>query len=444
MAATWGEKLKKVRQFVFHDVWDIDLTSLSLKRGFLVRGVRVAQLVMKGFQEDDLAVHASSLTFVTLTSLVPILAVAFALLKGFGFGQEQINALMTWNQSMPLEFQEFVNQILKIVNSTNFSALGWIGLAAFLLTAVMVLASVENSFNRIWGVTKPRTYLRQMANYIAVLVLVPFLVGIASTIGAYLKGGEAVLPAQMGWLVHSALGVASLFTAWLAFWFLYVFVPNTRVRFVPAVISSLITALTFLAWQKIYIALQVGVARYNAIYGTFASVPIFLAWLYVSWVIVLLGTELAFAIQNSATYQMESTAEAASCKSRILLALAVVRQAAGALVNHAPYFETSAFARDQRVPIRLVNSIVRILVKDNILAEIAERQGCYVLLKAPDTIKVIDIVGMVMQEGSQPEKLGLMHLDPSIDKVLATLDKGLNESLVHLTLQDLLKSNEPH
>ncbi|HBA85843.1 MAG TPA: hypothetical protein DCZ95_17305 [Verrucomicrobia bacterium] len=444
MTDGWVEKLKKLQQFVLHDVWDIDLASLSFKRSFLVRGVRVGQLVIKGFQEDDLAVYASSMTFVTLTSLVPILAVAFALLKGFGFGQEQITNLLDWRQSMPVEFQTFIDQVLSIVNTTNFSALGWIGLVFFVFTAIMVLASVENSFNRIWGVSKSRTYLRQMANYISVLVLVPILVGIASTIGAYLRGGESLLPESMGWLVRMVLRVASLFTAWLAFWFLYVFVPNTRVQAVPALISSLFGALTFLAWQKVYIALQVGVARYNAIYGTFASVPIFLAWLYVSWVIVLLGTELAFAIQNSATFKMESSADTASCRSRILLALAVVRQAAGALVSNGPSFETSQFARDQRVPIRLLNSIVRILVKAHFLAEIAERQGCYVLLKSPDSIQVKDLVDLVMQEGSQPEKLGLIHLDSSIGNVLGTLDRGLNESLTHLTVQDLLKTHEPN
>ena len=150
------ERLKtgwqKFRRFLLHGVWDTDLDSLSAGRSLPIRIVRIGQLIIKGFNEDDLAIHASALTFVTLMSLVPMMAVAFALLKGFGFGQERIAQLLDWVEAMPPEFQAFVDNVLGIVNTTNFAALGWVGLGVVLFTAVLVLASVEISFNRIWGV----------------------------------------------------------------------------------------------------------------------------------------------------------------------------------------------------------------------------------------------------------------------------------------------------
>ncbi|MFH0880218.1 MAG: YhjD/YihY/BrkB family envelope integrity protein, partial [Lentisphaerota bacterium] len=175
MSEDGGTNWGKVRKLFSHEVWDLDLASLSAERSFLVRVIRVGQLVIRGFKEDDLFVHASALTFVMLTSLVPMLAVVFALLRGFGFGQDQINSLMAWKDSMPTEFQAFVDNVIQIVISTNFSALGWIGVAFVILTAVMVLGSVEVSFNRVWGVTTPRAMIRQVANYTSLLVLVPFL-----------------------------------------------------------------------------------------------------------------------------------------------------------------------------------------------------------------------------------------------------------------------------
>lgn len=419
-------------------MWDMDLAALSAERGLLVRTLRVAQLVFRGFKEDDLAVHASSLTFVTLTSLVPILAVAFAVLKGFGFGQDKINGLLSWTAQMPEEFQDFIRQMLEIVNSTNFAALGWIGLAILVLTAVMVLGSMEASFNRIWGIKRSRHVLRQIANYTSILVLVPLLIGVAGTVEASLKGGVTLLPDSVSGLARNLLGLTSLFMTWLAFAFLYVLVPNTRVRIRPALLGGLAGALLFMGWQRLYISLQIGVARYNAIYGTFASVPIFLAWLFVSWVIVLLGAEFTFALQNSSTFQMESAADRASAKAKLMLALSIMRDAAIALAEGRPRFETSAYARAHRVPIRLLNEMVRLLVRRGLLAEMAEKQGSYVLLKAPATVPLREIVNLVFQEGAQPEFLGLQQADPAIAGLLDTLTRGMDRALEPLTLADLL------
>ncbi|MFH0879050.1 MAG: YhjD/YihY/BrkB family envelope integrity protein, partial [Lentisphaerota bacterium] len=237
---------------------------------------------------------------------------------------------------------------------------------------------------------------------------------------------------------RNLLRLTSLFTAWLAFWCLYVFIPNTRVKFMPAFISSLLAAIIFLSWQKAYISLQVGVARYNAIYGTFASIPIFLAWLYISWVIVLLGAELAFALQNSVTYQMEGAAEDASAQSKLILALSVLLWAAEALTAGKPRFETGSFAREHKVPIRLLNELVRMLVKVGLLAETADKEGSYVLLKAPDKVRVHDLVDLVIQDGARPDVLGLGKVDPLIESVITSVSRGMTTTLQDLTIGDLL------
>jgi membrane protein len=433
---------QRLRQFLLHDVWDIELSTLSAGKSLPIRLVRVTQLIVKGFTEDDLAVHASALTFVTLMSLVPILAVGFALLKGFGFGQEQIDTLLQWKSSMPGQFQSFLDSVLNIVNTTNFAALGWVGLGFVIFTAVIMLASMEVSFNRIWGITKMRSPLRQAANYISVIVLVPLLIGAASAVEASLKGLLPILPESVSFVVKNLLRLTSFFMTWLAFWFLYVFLPNTRVRAASALISSLVGAILWLTWQKAYISLQMGVARYNAIYGTFASVPIFLAWLYMSWVIILLGAELAFALQNAATYRLESAADAANVKSKMALALSIVARAAEALADGVAPFETSVYARKHRVPIRLLNGIVRLLVRNGFLVETAGKEGCYILLKAPAALRVKEIVDAVIQDGSMPETLGLANPDAPVADILKKMEVGLAGSLDGITIQDLLQSGK--
>ena len=263
------------------------------------RIIRVGHLLFRGYADDDLTIHASSLTFVTLTSLVPILAVGFALVKGFGFGADQLATVeqMEWFLQMPAQWQEFVQKILDIVNTTNFAALGWIGLAFFVLTAVLLLANVEKSFNRVWGVAKDRSLLRQVANYTSVLVLVPVLMGLAGALKAQVAISRKILDVDVNaW----AQNLAAFAILWLAIGFLYAFVPNTRVKPRAAALSSLLTTLVFLGWMRVFTVMQVGVVNYGRIYGAFAAVPVFMFWMYVTWVILLLGAEFAFALQLAA------------------------------------------------------------------------------------------------------------------------------------------------
>lgn len=435
--ATFKQSWDRFKKFVSQDIWEMDVTSLSARRSLPIRLLRVAQLVLKGFKEDDLPVHASALTFATLMSLVPALAVAFALLKGFGFGQEKVRALLAWTESMPAEFQHFTQTVLDIVSSTNFAAMGWVGLAAVLTMAITVLGSMEMSFDRIWGVQRSRGMVRKVANYVAILVLVPLLIGVAGTIETYLHGAIPLLPSGVGRLLRSALRLTSLFTTWLAFFSLYTLLPHTKVRALPAVLSSVVTALIWVFWQKAYISLQMGVARYNAIYGTFASIPIFLAWLYTSWVIVLLGAELTFALQNAATYSMESAAVNASARSRIALALAVLAHAAEALRGDQPRFVPSAFSAAHHVPIRLLNDLVRMLVRAGYLVEVAGPESSYVLARSPETIKLRDVFSAVLEEGAHPERLAGKSVEAGVRSVLDRVDKGLEDALGNQTLADV-------
>jgi membrane protein len=217
----------------------------------------VGHLLFRGYADDDLTIHASSLTFVTLTSLVPILAVGFALIKGFGMGASEMASVeqMAWFVEMPAQWQEFVLGVLNIVNTTNFSALGWIGLVFFVFTAVLLLANVEKSFNRVWGVDKNRSLLRQITNYTSVLVLVPLLIGVAGGLKAKIAFSQKIMGIDANvW----AQDLAAFAIMWLAIGFLYVFVPNTRVRLRPAFISSLLTTLVFLGWMRMFTVMQVG------------------------------------------------------------------------------------------------------------------------------------------------------------------------------------------
>ena len=402
------------------------------------RIIRVGHLLFRGYADDDLTIHASSLTFVTLTSLVPILAVGFALMKGFGMGADQLASVeqMAWFLDMPTQWQEFVLGILNIVNTTNFSALGWIGLVFFVFTAVLVLANVEKSFNRVWGVDKSRSLLRQITNYTSVLVLVPLLIGVAGGLKAKIAISRTGFGIDANVWAHNLAAFAIM---WLAIGFLYVFVPNTRVRLRPAFTSSLLTTLVFLGWMRMFTVMQVGVVNYGRIYGAFAAVPVFLFWMYVTWVILLLGAEFTFALQNSDTYQLESAADTASMRSRLLVALMILRRAGRAMAGGRDLFDAAAFARQNKAPIRLINSVVAVLAKKGYLAQVASRDAGYVLLRAPDSIRIRDLVAEMMHEGGGHAEIeAVLTLDAPLQETMAKIEKGLSQGFGDLTLADMV------
>ena len=401
------------------------------------RLIRVGHLLFRGYADDDLTIHASSLTFVTLTSLVPILAVGFALIKGFGMGPEQMASIsqMDWFLDMPPQWQQFAQQILAIVSTTNFSALGWIGLVFFVLTAVLVLANVEKSFNRVWGVDKSRSLLRQITNYTSVLVLMPLLIGLVGGLKAQIAISRKFFGIDANvW----AQNLAAFLIMWVAIGFLYVFVPNTRVRLRSAFFSSLFTTLVFIGWMRMFTVMQTGVVNYDRIYGAFAAVPVFLFWMYVTWVILLLGAEFTFALQNSDTYQLESAADSASARARILVALMVLRRA-GSAMKTGGSFDAAAFARHHRAPIRLINSVVADLVRQQYLGLLAPPEVGYVLKRSPETVRICDLVNELLHEGGGHVELETsLTMDGPLTETLGKIEQGLDHGFGGMTLADMV------
>ena len=176
--------------------------------------------------------------------------------------------------------------------------------------------------------------------------------------------------------------------------------------------------------------------RYSLI--AFFAVLIFLFWLYISWQIVLLGAEIGFALQNHSTYKMEQRAHDASPQSKIMLALSVIANAGQSMMSDTPQFEISSFARNNQVPVRLINEVVDKLVKAKLLTKVADEDNRFVLAKVPDVIMIKDVMNAIIQSGSSPQNLGLDRLDSCIRHILARADSGTAEALQNASVKDVL------
>jgi membrane protein len=249
--------------------------------------VRTVQASLLGFLRNNDLLWASALTYTSSLSLVPILALAFSVLAGLG-GADRIRPLV--ERYLAVESPEIADAIMGFVRNINARALGEIGGAVLLVTVILTLGTIEQAFNSIFKVSRGRTLVRKFSDYLSVTFTVPLMVVAAVAVRTHLM---RALPHVPG----AAWGVSTLMV-WVGFSFLYLFFPNTRVRLDAAATGGLAASILLQAGQWGYVYFQVGMARYQAIYGAMAAVPILLTWIYITWVIVLLGAELTAAMQG--------------------------------------------------------------------------------------------------------------------------------------------------
>lgn len=246
----------------------------------------ISNAVVSFINNNDL-LWAAALTYTVALSIIPVLALAFSVLKGFG-DSEKLRPLV--QNYIALGSETTTDQVMAFVNNVNAKALGALGAASLLITVISTMGTVEQAFNMIFRVPKSRGYVRKFTDYISVLFTVPLFIvaGLAAT---------AMLSVEIA-RVPAVAALAPYLFAWVGFFLLFIFFPYTKVSWRSALIGAFFTAVLFQLAQWGYVTFQVGAARYRAIYGAVATIPIFLVWVYVAWNIVLSGAELTAAIQR--------------------------------------------------------------------------------------------------------------------------------------------------
>ena len=307
----------------------------------LVQLVRAILITAKEFQTNNLSLRAGALTYTILLSLVPILAMSTAVVKGLGGGGQLRQVAYSYistleqkpffetttdseetseedNSEITAHLRSAVDQIFDYVDRTNFATLGSFGVAGIFLSVILVLSHIETAMNAIWKVTKGRSLIRKISDYLTLLILVPISINIAFAASAFLN--NPALSSKIDFLIPIPivqtliLKFIPVFFIALTLYVIYLFFPNTKVKTLPAVLGAFIAGLAWFAVQNVYISLQVGVANYNAIYGSFATVPLFLVWIYLGWVFILAGAQFTFALQNNLAYDLDGSEETPALK----------------------------------------------------------------------------------------------------------------------------------
>jgi membrane protein len=403
------DRIPRVIQFLKTDIWRIRDRDLPGAKFFLIRLLKVVILTFRGISEDRSPLRASALTFYSLLSIVPVAALVFGIAKGFGFEKALEKGLLKNLEGQ----EEVVNWILQfahaLLENVRGGLVAGIGIVILFYTIIKILSHIENAFNDIWGIKKPRSLGRKITDYLSVMLIGPVLLILSSTLTVFITSGvkqvierisilEAVRPG-----IFSLLQLLPYVALWVLFSFMYIFIPNTKINFKSGILGGVIAGTMYEIFQWGYINLQIGVAKYNAIYGSFAALPLFFIWLMISWLIVLFGAEISFAHQNVETYEFEQDCLTVSPSFKRLLSLRIMHL----IVNHFSEAErpcdTREISHELEIPIRLVNQILFELVAAGIVSEVQTDEGSgvgYQPARDTDSMTIKYVIDALEQHGS--------------------------------------------
>ncbi|WP_328754268.1 YhjD/YihY/BrkB family envelope integrity protein [Geomesophilobacter sediminis] len=400
--------------------------------------LQLTAAVCRNFYQDGCLVRAAALSFTTLLSFVPLFALAFSVLKGFGV-QNRLAPLIL--QQVAAGSEVVVTRVITYINNTNVGSLGAIGLVALLFTVVNMLGSIEEAFNAIWGVAETRTFYRKFSDYLSVLVVAPLLLLAATSITGSLQNRSVVVwileRTYLGDVFLFLLQLAPYLSVWVAIFLLYILMPNTRVRYPSAFFGAVLAGTLWEFAQWGYIHFQVGVGNYNAVYGTLAALPILMVWINVSWLIVLFGMEVVALHQNLRCFRREMRGDTVSQSLRETVALATLRRIAEAFHRGEPSWTEESLAVRLRVPLRVMRQTLAQLEEAGFIVPTGSGES-YHPSRELDQIAVRDVLLSLRSHGADCRLTG----EEATEMILETVDRAVAEALGNGTLKELVEEPE--
>lgn len=438
--------LSKVINFLKTDIWRIRLKDYTRSKSFFLRQLRIIVLAVRGFAEDKCKFRASALTFYSLLSIVPVIAMMFGIAKGFGLEKRVETELLQKMQGQEEVVEKIIGFANSLLENANGGLIAGIGVGFLFWTIIKVLSNIENSFNDIWGVKTPRSIGRKFSDYLSIFLICPFLLIMASSATVFISSQVRVVIQYFS--VSSTIGPLILFllkllpycTIWIMFTFVFIFMPNTKVKLRSGFLGGVIAGTIFQAVQWTYINFQIGAAKYSAIYGSFAALPLFLLWLQISWLVVLFGAEISFAHQNVETYEFEQDCLSVSYSFKKLLSLSITHLLIKNFCKAEQPWNPEKISRTLEIPIRLVRQILFELVGSGILSEVKKDDGKDVAYQpAVDVGKVTVkyVVESLEQRGISNIPVEKTNELEKLSQCLSIFADDIEKSSANILLKDL-------
>jgi len=447
LVQTIRSAISRTRQFFLTGLWSAQLDTLPKWKAWPARLLRAVTVAVVEFFKDDCTLRASSLTFYTLLSIVPVCAVMFGIAKGFGFDKLLEMELMEQLAGQEQVLERILGFSRKLIENTKGGLMAGVGVVMMFWAAIKVLGNIEVALNAMWDIRKQRTWWRRFSDYLGVMILSPILLIVAGGATVFIRTqvsaitGKFAIAGVMGPLVLEALKLSPLILICTLFTLIYMAMPNTRVPFKPALGGGIIGGILFQIVQAVYIEFQVGIANYNAIYGSFAALPLFFVWVQTSWTLLLFGAELCYAFQNADTYCSATGCPALRPHEKKLLSLRIARLVIQDFAAGQAPLTVAQISQRLRVPARLTQDLVAELRQSGIFTETRTRKGRKPAFQPATDISRLTVQRVVeaIELAGAPEKEVLLATADSgkIEEAIRELNRAAAESPANRLLKDL-------
>ncbi len=401
---------EKIIHFLTQGVWQLNKEELTRSKGLFLKPVRIVLLTVRGYVRDGCALQASALTFYTLLSIVPVAAMAFGIAKGFGLEQRLESQLYLQFAGQEEILSKVIGFAHTLLENTKGGLIAGIGVALLFWSAVKVLTHIENSLNHIWKVNA-RTFVRKFTDFLTIMIIGPLLVTASSSANVFITTQVKAITGKLALLeaaspvIYTLLKLLPFGLVWLLFFMVYMIMPNTQVRFPSAIIAGVIAGTIYQLTQGLYISAQVLVSKYNAIYGSFAALPLFLIWLQLSWMIVLLGAEIAYAHQHVSHFTMATDYRKTSPDFRRRYALHILRLIIHRFQEGESPLSIDGISRQLKAPFLLVEELTGQLCQGGLISRVEgnKNNGPSVFQPARDihTITVASVIDALDKRGEK-------------------------------------------
>ncbi len=425
-------------------LWRDDLRQLRGWRRSLIVPIRLLVVLVRKFVAGELNLRAMSLVYTTLLSSVPLLAVSFSVLKGFGVHNQIEPLLLSFLEPLGPRGVELSNDIIGFVENIKVGVLGSLGLLFLLYTVVSLIQKVESSFNYVWQVEHLRGLAQRFSSYLSVILIGPVLVfaalGLTATAMSNSLVQQLMTMEPLGYVLLSMSKLAPYLLVIAAFSFLYMFIPNTRVNLGPALIGGLVAGVLWQSSGWAFAAFIASSSKYAAIYSGFAIMILLLIWLYLNWLILLLGAQVGFYMQYPQYMTREPVQLRLSNRLRERLALQIMFMVADHHIHNRAPWTSEALVHHLGLPMQPVHHVLQLMLRSQFLAETSDEPPAYLPRRDVETISLSELYEVVRSAGEN-RFLSLKSFphQQQVDKALAALQSAVSSELGEQTLKDLVE-----
>lgn len=431
---------KKIQKFLKSDIWNIQLEALSGLRKTGVKYLKIFLFSIRKLSQDQLWLRAPALAFFSLLSVVPLMALAFGVAKGFGL-QDILQNQLQEKLALPGEAETMILDFARTaLEKARGGLVAGLGLIFLFVTVILVFSNIEHSFNKIWGIKKGRSLSVKIRDYFSVIFIGTILLLVSLSLTVAIANTPSVF-GYLNDLISFLISLVPYTLIWLLFAFVIVFMPNRKISLKAGLIAGIVSGTLYQLVLNFYIRLQVTVSVYNAIYGSFAALPLFLIWLQLSWICLLFGAEIAYAYENVKTMDFKRDSAQISIRAQKGILLQIVHHIVRRFKDPAtPAPTADQIADDLGISGQLVNSLLEDLVDEGLITKTVDKEhdttgyqpGVY-----PDELTVHKILKAMEEKGEVDISAKDGPELRRINTIMAEYDRMANESKLNVKIEDL-------